>query len=653
MSWNYYWSERAGSSWEAYLRSMDVVRAVNEGTNAASTRITECMSSESRNIVGSVNSLAKSLERSLDQMTREITQVFTWGFSAVLTSLGGMQSTLDALLKIAKTPVQTAAFEQFEIARDAVRKGLYAEGLESVNHAILGVPGISPGYKLEWRFHFLRGLILLGSFDNADTAIINPPEAEQSFLLAARYSRKDFPADAARAMLAAGWATYVQISESGSDKLAKALAYTEEALSLAPSLGEALFQAAKFNMALGMPEKALPLLAKASEQGAVYFAKAAADGDFRRYERELTEFLAGMKARKVEETSLLVQPIASEIRPYATASQQMRQHPAVSHVLSVADEPNAIGLVELADYLREGFQRDQDALQDAVFEIHRVTVKEWEEEVVEKVPTGEMERFEMTIDEPYQEEVVVRPKGWFRSELRQKVSRTRPKQVRGERPVVKELRKKVMRREPERETFELVTGLGQKLLGTDKMLVSNRTFVTYQLLVRTVQAMEDLVRNNPTIQAMDAADRPVTAPFLDQCKKVQDLKWSEVLFPEDSVKVTVQANQSCPEQTIQWELRYHHNVDFCENVFQDGRIVSNNHTWQGLFRADLLAMVDIKTGHTRRDVSIGSLCLSSSINNALKIIREAGFETKEGELGIRATRAICSMIYGFDETEQD
>ena len=27
MSWNYYWSESAGSSWAQYMRSMDIVKA--------------------------------------------------------------------------------------------------------------------------------------------------------------------------------------------------------------------------------------------------------------------------------------------------------------------------------------------------------------------------------------------------------------------------------------------------------------------------------------------------------------------------------------------------------------------------------------------------------------------------------------------------
>ncbi len=90
-----------------------------------------------------------------------LNSTFTWGFTEVLAELGQMNDSLEELVQIAKNPVQTVAFNHFDIARQALRKGLYREALDEVRKAIDGDHS-SPGYRLEWRFHMLRGTVLLG-----------------------------------------------------------------------------------------------------------------------------------------------------------------------------------------------------------------------------------------------------------------------------------------------------------------------------------------------------------------------------------------------------------------------------------------------------------------------------------------------------------
>jgi len=144
------------------------------------------------------------------------------------------------LIQIAKTPAQTAAYEQFEIARYAFRQALYLECLEALAKAI-GGDHTSPGYKLEWRFHQLQGVVRLGFF-GCETELVDPAQAEQSFLMAARYAKANAPAEAAKAFLSAGWSAFVQ------GKLPDALQYTDQAVALDANLTEALFQSAKFRM---------------------------------------------------------------------------------------------------------------------------------------------------------------------------------------------------------------------------------------------------------------------------------------------------------------------------------------------------------------------------------------------------------------------
>ncbi|MDP2999956.1 MAG: hypothetical protein Q8N47_20895 [Bryobacterales bacterium] len=230
----------------------------------------------------------------------ELTAAFHWGFSELLTTVGRVNATLVELVKIAKTPAQTWAYEQFEIARDAFRQNLYPEALEYLNRAINGYVG-NTGYKLEYRFHYLWGTILLGSSRNTSKDILNLPYAENAFLNAARYAQRDEPKEAGRAFLAAGWAAYCQ------GKMKAAKEYTEQALSLFPALAEDHFQLAKIEMHVDEPDQGLLPLRRAIELERAYSIKAAADDDFKRHEARVQALLNTLRdeARERAKTALL------------------------------------------------------------------------------------------------------------------------------------------------------------------------------------------------------------------------------------------------------------------------------------------------------------------------------------------------------------
>lgn len=206
----------------------------------------------------------------------ELTSVCQWGFSELILGMGHVNDALDELIKIARTPAQTWAYEQFEIARNAFRQSLYDEAIEYIDRAIYGY-GSNTGYKIEYRFHFLLGTIRIGSFKNYSPEIVNPGKAEIAFLAAAKYARHDLPHEAGRAFVAAGWAAYCQ------GKFTEAQQYTEQAISLYPDLGEAHFQLSKIQMHCGNPTKALPYLKKAICLDRGYAIKALSDDDFKSY----------------------------------------------------------------------------------------------------------------------------------------------------------------------------------------------------------------------------------------------------------------------------------------------------------------------------------------------------------------------------------
>lgn len=243
-----------------------------------------------REIIASNEQLARqnihAVEASTDRIVQELSSVrgtieelnatFQWGFTEVLIGIGHLNDTLNDLIRIAKTPAQTWAYNQFEIARDAYNKELYPEALECLERAINGL-GDNPGYKLEYRFHYLQGLVRLGSMKNYDPEILDLPKAENAFLNAARYAKQEYPKEAARAFLSAGWAAYCQ------RKLGDARNYTRQSFTLNPELSEAFFQAAKIEMHLKEPDYALPFLQKSVEIDRNYTLKALADDDFKQY----------------------------------------------------------------------------------------------------------------------------------------------------------------------------------------------------------------------------------------------------------------------------------------------------------------------------------------------------------------------------------
>lgn len=129
------------------------------------------------------------------------------GFSEIALQLSNLDQSIKHLIEISKSPDQTWAIEQFDIARDAFRRHLYAESLQYIDRAIAGFKG-NAGYKLDYRFHLLRGKIRLGNERNYDPAIVSPIEATNDFLAAAKYAEHQERAAFAQAYQLAGWAYY-------------------------------------------------------------------------------------------------------------------------------------------------------------------------------------------------------------------------------------------------------------------------------------------------------------------------------------------------------------------------------------------------------------------------------------------------------------
>lgn len=423
----------------------------------------------------------------MDQIAGEIRGLnasFQWGFGQMIAQMGGMNDSLNTLIKLAREEVQRLAYNHFEIARDAFRRQLYEDCLEELAKAISG-DHVSSGYKLEWRFHQMQGVIRLGFF-GCEPSLVDPAQAEQSFLLAAKYARADFPEEAAKAYLSAGWAAFVQ------GKLPEALKYTDQAVSTDPKLVEAAFQAAKFRMADGRPGEALPLLRTAIDAAPAYVVKASADGDFQRHQDELDGFLEAMRQEQMKALAPKVRAWLAEADGWAeTVAEVAACKEELARWRGLLD--GNWGLLDLLRYAGGGAEKDHDRVVAACkvgverLEAERIAEQEAERKELDRKRntiriekrTVKHERFvaenyqveeEYEVDEPYEDKemypdlVVVQPAGLFRKEKLSRVMRTRTvtkyRKVRKTRVVTKT--RSVMR-EVEEQCSVLVNGLGESL----------------------------------------------------------------------------------------------------------------------------------------------------------------------------------------------
>ncbi len=426
---NYVWDSHLSHA--DYLQAKSFVSDVKSATREAGRKVSMDISRQTRDVIASNESLHREhmellsastdrtvgalndgferisynmdagfdrLSTGLDQISSGISELnatFHWGFGAVLASIGHMNDTLSELVKIAKTPVQTVAFNHFEIARDAFRQGLYRESLEELDKAISG-DHTSAGYKLEWRFHQMKGTLQLG-FADCDMSLYDLPKAEESFLTAARYGKTDYPHDAGRAFLSAGWAAYCQ------GKMKEALAHTEQAMALHPEMGEVFFQASKVQMALGDVESALPMLARAIDIDRFYALKAAGDGDFQPHDAKLRNFLEALRKEKYKQCVPKVKAALDRIKGFELA-------PGTENRLQVfLDEGADWPIMDMLEVVQ-----NLDSFKHLPI-IVRI-----------KAPGNPVNTKETyTEEETYYEDVVITPGGFFKKAVTEKQKKTR------------------------------------------------------------------------------------------------------------------------------------------------------------------------------------------------------------------------------------
>ena len=386
-SWNYSRSAEESASWLDYLRDPRRPRVAGDGAVAVVRAMVSALPENTLRLIGSPESLVPILGAGmhpsnslLDPTGIRLSAAFTWSRGDVLATMGGMGVPVDELMAEARSQSQTEAVLQFQIAREAFLDRRFPESLEAVSRALDTGPSLMAAGRLVWRIHLLRALLLLGSDHNTDPGLVDPAEAEQSFLMAARYARMGYPLDAARALLGAGWAAYVKEKGEVERRISAAVTYTGEALDLDGDLTEAQFQAAKLRMAQGEPDTALNGLRWLPLSGRVLLLKAAADGDFQRHSGKLEDFLRTLREEQLTKIRTEVSPVASRIRQWMDNCPELAETPAARRLVDLSETSEQQGLLEVHRYLGFQFREDHETLRDSFFEARRMVTREWDEE---------------------------------------------------------------------------------------------------------------------------------------------------------------------------------------------------------------------------------------------------------------------------------
>jgi sulfatase modifying factor 1 len=322
----------------------------------------------------------------------ELPADFSWGRANRIIQTGHVQDEIKQIFPQPDNPEHIYAFPRFAKALEYFRKDDYTSALFEVLAAINGDNALK-GYKKEWRFHFLAGIIHLG-FAGCNIALVNLEEAEKDFLRASKLSLAEYPAESSISLLAAGWATYCH------GKMEDAERYVSEAIKQNNKLNEAYYVMGKVCLAQGKVVEGMNQLFGAISRDVFFALKAASDESYTSHGNELRALLAEWKKSKLEGFRT---EITEDVFSY-----------------------NATGIGKELKSLLDGYASTMHLLDIGKIETEWTRYKSipiFVSKPIEKLKI-EIETL-VKVVEPYKEKVIIREKSWFRKEEAKIITKTR------------------------------------------------------------------------------------------------------------------------------------------------------------------------------------------------------------------------------------
>jgi tetratricopeptide (TPR) repeat protein len=350
------WYPGSGMSYQHWLQHSSLVQDVVVSHEEAVRHIATTIERESASLILENATNADKTAEQLDAIRAELSELTAtaqWGLESIHRGLEGLHDTLQSLLSASKTPAQTAAYEQFEIARDAFERGLFPETLDALTRAVQG-DHTSPGYPLEYRFHEMMGVLRLGAPGSGQewNSIVDPSKAESAFALAGRYARIVASREAARAFFYAARAAFVQ------EHFEECCKYVALATQLAKDLAEAHYLAARAYAAMNQPAEAMGCISRAADEKELYTIQAAADPCLLPYRRELNLLIAQRRTMRLNEVRSQITIKLDGIEDITQSAPALNQHPIVKRWRSILLPSINWGLIEIDTYRRIGCAND-------------------------------------------------------------------------------------------------------------------------------------------------------------------------------------------------------------------------------------------------------------------------------------------------------
>jgi len=221
--------------------------------------------------------------------------------------------SLDDLKQIARSPTFTWAMEQYLVAKRALLADWHEEAFNHIGWALNGNANNS-GFDLDFRFHFLHGLIRIGAVRDPVASIVDLAAAEKAFLLSAKYAESRTQA-VAMGYRCASWAAYSQ------GNLEDAINHSRKAVQYNPKLAEAHFQLAKAYIHMGRSEEAVRPLRHAICLDVIYAVKSTIDPDFQRHQETVGQIFASIRKELREESDRFDHRFALAERRYRIMAQ--------------------------------------------------------------------------------------------------------------------------------------------------------------------------------------------------------------------------------------------------------------------------------------------------------------------------------------------
>lgn len=280
----------------------DVARKLYSSQNSIANQISSINDNLDQSF-SDVNSNLENINDSIDKGFNQISidlgvignnissmsAICDFGFESLINLLTSSNELLGKVVGALQTPDQTKANENYELALRCTTDRFWSEALEYINIAIHGNEHF-PGYKLDPKFYFLRGIIFSGT-TGSTIDLVDLSKAIADFISAKKYCAGNNDHLKAEALSNAAWCLYCM------GQADKAIEYFIESLNVAENYVtvKSMFLLSKAYIHIDNVDSAKKWFSAAVLNDETYYVRSLNDPDFIKYRALIDEWALEVK----------------------------------------------------------------------------------------------------------------------------------------------------------------------------------------------------------------------------------------------------------------------------------------------------------------------------------------------------------------------